>query len=296
MKKLSFLLALLMLLAAASDGTAQTFSTPKQDKEELKILSWNIYMLPRFAKHTGKRKRARKIAEVLAKEDYDIFVFQEAFHGDARRILKRAFKKTYPYRIGPANRNPFWVKTSSGVWMVSKIPLTELEAIKYDQCTGVDCWAKKGALLVEATWQNTTFQLLGTHIQAAGPDSIKHSQYEQVRELIDKHKKEGVPQILAGDFNMGKDRDEYYPMLKALDVPEYEPDSERKFTAADDNDIRTGKGRKSKTGRLIDFVFYRANGKQPEKLERNIMKFTERWSEDNEDLSDHYAVEAVIKF
>lgn len=294
MKRLVLVITTLLFLIPSYEAKAQ-ISTPKQD-DELKILSWNIYMLPRFAKHTGKRKRARKIAKMMVNEDYDIFVFQEAFHGDARRILKRALKGTYPYRIGPANRNPFWVKANSGVWIVSKIPLTKLETIKYDNCTGVDCWAKKGALLVEGEWKGQKFQLLGTHIQAAGDDSIKQSQYVQIRELIDKHKKEGVPQILAGDFNMGPDRDGYKPMIKTLDIPEYEADSERKFTASNDNDIRMGRSNKKKGGRVIDFVFYRANGKEPRKLVRNIMKFTDRWHDNYEDLSDHYAVEAVIKF
>ncbi len=294
MKKLALLITLLAFLIPNKEGLGQ-ISAPKKEGE-LKMLSWNIYMLPRFAKHTGKRKRARKIAEAMVKEDYDIFVFQEAFHGDARRILKRKLKKTYPYRIGPANRNPFWVKTSSGVWIVSKIPLTKLEAIKYKECTGVDCWAKKGALLVEGEWEGQKFQLLGTHIQAAGHDSIKQSQYGEIRALIDKHKKEGVPQILAGDFNMGPDRDGFQPMIKTLDIPEYIANSDRKHTAGSDNDIRQGRSTKKKKDRVIDFVFYRANGKEPQKLVRNIMKFTDRWSDDYEDLSDHYAVEAVIKF
>ena len=274
----------------------EAFAQPVAETgKELKILSWNIYMLPRFALHTGKHKRAREIAKMLPAENYDIMVFQEAFHGDARRIIKRKLKKLYPYRIGPANRRPFWIKTNSGVWMLSKTPLTKLKQIKYKDCDGfTDCFAHKGALLVEGEFGGQKFQLLGTHIQAGGPYPVRQSQYEEIRNLIDTYKQEGVPQILAGDFNMGIDRGEhYYQMLKTLDVDEYVPDGELKFTASILNDIRGGDD-----DRLIDFIFYRPNGTQPTKLIRNVRRFAtpEPCFKNFCDLSDHFAVEAIVRF
>ncbi len=251
-------------------------------------------MLPRFALHTGKRKRAREIVKMLPAENYDIIVFQEAFHGDARRILKRGLKKLYPYRVGPANRNVFWVKTNSGVWMLSKTPIKKLKQIKYKDCHGfTDCFAHKGALLVEGEFEGQKFQLLGTHIQAGGPDSVKQSQYAQIRNLLDQYKTDNVPQILAGDFNMGKDKKGYEPMIKTLDVEEYEPAGEMKYTAASINDFRLGGN-----DRLIDFIFYKSNGIVPSKLIRNVRRFATALPcfKNHCDLSDHFAVEAILKF
>lgn len=285
----------LFILALAVMPELPAFSQPAEDAgKELKILSWNIYMLPRFALHTGKRKRAREIVKEIPKENYDIIVFQEAFHGDARRIIKRAFKKLYPYRIGPANRRPWLIKTSSGVWILSKIPLKKIKSIQYKDCHGfVDCMARKGALLVEGEYNGQKFQLLGTHIQAGGPDSVKQKQYEAIRTLIDENKQEGVPQILAGDFNMGKHRDGYPNMLKTLDINEYEPDGEFKFSASSLNDWREGD-----KDRLIDFIFYKPNGVEPKTLIRNVRRFVspEPCFKNHCDLSDHFAVEAIIKF
>ena len=131
------------------------------------------------------------------------------------------------------------------------------------------CFANKGALLVEGEFDGQKFQLLGTHIQAGGPDSIKQKQYEAIRVLTDQYKEEGVPQILVGDFNKGKDNgDSYYKMLSTLDVKDYEPDSEMKFTAGSDNDFRLGGD-----DRLIDFIFYRPNGLEPKKMIRNVRRF-----------------------
>lgn len=282
-------LLLICFLASCIDSFAQEANT---NDDELKILSWNIYMLPRFVKHTGKRKRAREIAKKLKESDYDIFVFQEAFHGDARRILKRALKKSHPYMIGPANRKPWWVRTSSGVWIVSNIPLKELEAHEYNPCHGfVNCMARKGVLMVEGEWNGQVFQLLGTHIQAGGPDSVKLAQYTEMKEVADRYRKENVPQIMAGDYNMCATCASYKPMLEILDVPDYQPDGERKYSAASDNDIRG-----SSKDKLIDFIFYKANGVMPAYLERNVVKTVERWSKKYEDLSDHYAIEAIIRF
>lgn len=292
---LSALVVKISLCALFLIPETPALAQPAETSKELKILSWNIYMLPRFALHTGKRKRAREIAKILPAENYDILVFQEAFHGDARRILKRKLKKLYPYRIGPANRRVFWIKTNSGVWVMSKIPLKKLKQIKYKDCHGfTDCFAHKGALLVEGEWEGQKFQLLGTHIQAGGPYPVRQSQYEQIRSLIDTYKKEGVPQLLAGDFNMGKDNGEPYPqMLKTLDVEDYVPDGELKYTAAILNDIRGGDD-----DRLIDFIFYRPNGTQPVKLVRNVRRFATPTPCFKHfcDLSDHFGVEAIVRF
>jgi len=262
--------------------------------KELKILCWNIYMLPQFIFNTGKRRRAREIVKELSKENYDIIVFQEAFLGAARRIIKKGLEEKYPYRIGPANRKPWLIKTSSGVWMLSKIPLTQIKTIQYKDCDGfADCFARKGALLVEGEYLGQKFQLMGTHIQASGPDSVKQSQYAEIKTLLDENKTEGVPQILAGDFNMAKDRKGYEPMIKTLDVEEYEPASELKFTASSLNDFRVGGN-----DRLIDFIFYKPNGIQPVKLIRNVRRFASSLPcfRNHCDLSDHFAVEAILRF
>ncbi len=93
---------------------------------------------------------------------------------------------------------------------------------------------------------------------------------------------------------MGKDNGDPYPqMLKTLDVEDYVPDGELKYTAAILNDIRGGDD-----DRLIDFIFYRPNGTQPVKLVRNVRRFatTTPCFKKYCDLSDHFGVEAIIRF
>ena len=159
---------------------------PADDKEEnvdgernLKILSWNIYMLPRMVVRKGKRARARAIVEELKKSDFDIIVFQEAFLPAARKIITAGLGATYIYQYGSANNSPS-IKTNSGVWVISKVKMNVVKTIQFNDCATYDCWARKGAMLLEGTRNGKPFQLMGTHLQADEHQEIRYKQIEQI--------------------------------------------------------------------------------------------------------------------
>lgn len=263
----------------------------------LKILSWNMYMLPPLAKFTGKQRRAKRIGDLLRDSDFDIIVFQEAFHGAARRKIKRRMKDSYPYIIGPANRKWYSFKTNSGIWILSRIPLQPLAEIDFDYCEGIDCWSRKGALLAEGEFRGQKFQILGTHLEAGGDRDAKVSQYRELGELFNQYRKEGVPQIAAGDFNTKKFQDTtYYNQLIGILGMEDGPIlSEQKYSSDSYvNDIKIKRGDRKKQS-VIDFVFYGANGVDAT-INRYVRMPRWQWSKDCQDLSDHFAIEAQIKF
>jgi len=263
------------------------------DDNELRILSYNIQMLPRmlFRLSRGPIRRAKLIPAHLINDQIDIIVFQEAFDPRARRILKKRLKDTYPYMVGPANRAGFRLKTNSGVWIVSKIPIKELEQIDYKDCKADDCLARKGALLVEAEWHGVPFQVLGTHLNAGGPEWIRLNQYKEIRDLIDRHKKENVPQFLCGDFNTARSQDSLYQaMVHILDTQDGSFSGNLVYT--DDpvmNDMNYCSKWDAKC-EVIDYIFYRHNGHKAKSTERHVRQYQERWSEKYKDLSDHNAV------
>ena len=279
------LIPILLLVALAS----QAETPPAQDQVStdsvptLKILSWNIYMLPRFALITGKRKRAKVIPEVLNELDYDILVLQEAFHIGTRRVMRRKFRKAYPYQYGPANHKWTPVITNSGIWIWSKIPLRPLEEIDYSLCQRDDCFARKGAFLLAGNWYGQEFQVLGTHMEA-GPYRIKDTQYWEVRHLIDRHQQPGVPQILCGDYNTKRrDTAQYEEMLYVLDVENGPILSDLKTTSGG--------------GAYIDYIFIRDNGLEIDSVGRYIHDYTHPWGRKGKDwLSDHKSVEIQIDF
>lgn len=260
---------------------------------DLKVLTWNIYMLPRFAKLSGKTRRAAAIVDQLKNTDYDIIVFQEAFHSGARSIIRAGLKGDFPYMYGPANHRRF-AKANSGVWVVSKIPLKELEEVAYSDCKGSDCWARKGALILEGTWLDKTFQIIGTHLQAAGDYAIRKSQCKELyTNLLEKFKRPGVPQFICGDMNVKSSDDESYTdMLKTLDAENGELGGNIKVTYdCDANDLGSHDIKNQ-----IDYILIRNNGAKVKSIKRKVSVFQKNWGRKNKDLSDHYAVEAVIKF
>lgn len=279
-------------LSAQSPGMAPV-QIQNAEIRPLRILSWNIYMLPKFAKITGKRQRAHEIAKQMLASDYDMLVFQESFLGDARRIIGKALADRFPYQFGPANRK-FSIKTNSGIWILSKLPLKLLEEIDFVECEGFDdCFARKGALLLAGECNGHAFQILGTHLQAGGPDAIRKSQFVEMRSLLDRHKQAGVPQIIAGDMNTGHtDTAQYREMLSTLDAED--GPLAVKLPTVDGgypNDLHSHGVRSL---RVIDFVFYRGNGLAANRIERQMPHFQEPWSRKHKDLSDHFPVDFSV--
>src|SRR5687768_7272364 len=106
------------------------------DDNELRILSWNIQMLPRMLWRIsrGPIRRSKLIPQHVINDQADIIVFQECFDARVRRILKHRLKDTYPYMVGPANRAPMQFKTNSGIVIYSKVPIKKLGTIDFKDC------------------------------------------------------------------------------------------------------------------------------------------------------------------
>jgi endonuclease/exonuclease/phosphatase family metal-dependent hydrolase len=289
------IVVLLLIVMGSGVHALQAHGNPRpaHEAKPLRILSWNIFMLPRFVHNAGKRIRAEVIAEQLKASEYQVLVFQEAFLSDARRIIRKHLDGTFAYEYGPANDDG-GIKTSSGIWVLSKIPLRQLEEVKFTQCYGIaDCFARKGAMLLEGEHEGQTFQVLGTHLQAAGPQSTRQAQYKDMRAMLDRHRRPEVPQIVCGDMNTSKSKPtDYEDMLLALDVEDGPLDIQVEGTEdVYPNDLRTwGNGKFE----VIDYVFYRGNAKPAKKVTRTLCSIRKRWSKKHHDLSDHFAVDVAI--
>lgn len=261
----------------------------------LKILSWNIYMLPRFIKNTGKLERAEKIGQNLLNSDYDIIVFQEAFHNGARKKIKKALQDTYPYMAGPANRQTFSLRTNSGLWILSKHPIEFSQEIKFKTKSGIDAFSRKGALMAQMCVNGQRIQIIATHLQSSGENWLKESQcVELTHRITDFYKIENVPQIICGDFNIEKDASvQYNNMLKILDAHDFEISGSQKFSFDRlNNDLHTEISKKQD---LIDYVLIRKNKSNISFKNKLIKIFKHKWDATHSDLSDHYAIEADIE-
>lgn len=268
----------------------------KPETRPLRVLSYNIQMLPRWIAHLGHGpvKRAKLIPEKLIADSIDVIVFQEAFDKRCMRIIRKQLAAYYPYVAGPANDRKVGIKLNSGVMMFSKIPLRFVDQVDFTECEQEDCFARKGALLAEADWHGKAIQILGTHKEAGGSTMLKTGQYLEILGMVRKHTRPGVPQLLCGDFNIRKGSDIYSAMVATFDMEDGPITGEFQYTS--DHLLNDMSTYRPEDRKIIDFIFYRANGTEPVFIQREIRRYMQRWSPKHEDLSDHLSVLMTLVF
>lgn len=150
----------------------------------------------------------------------DIILFQEVFHPKRRKQLIEGMKHSYPYYtpvINSAKGRPF--KTNSGLVVFSKTPIYQMESIKFNDCSGSDCMAFKGAQFVHTVWNSTPLLIVNTHLNSEPPRSIALEQTKLIiSELVEPFSEKQVPIILGGDFNINcNDQDNYDQLLSIVE-------------------------------------------------------------------------------
>ena len=265
------------------------------DSTGLKILSWNIYMLPYISLFNHNAQRAKIIAQKLRKSDYQIIVFQEAFSSKCRNILAKNLALDYPYQYGPANRNFLPFRTNSGLWIVSKIPLSYLEEFQFSSSKGFDAVARKGAVLFEGNFKGAKFQLLATHLQADNSPALRSKQCAEITEhLLNKYYRRDTPQFICGDFNIEMDdMPNYEQMLRTLDARNGVLSGNVLVTydEVNNNLAKMPNGRR----KVIDYVLVR-NENLIQNVERRVLTFLDHVGGRVTNLSDHYAMEFHVNF
>ena len=257
---------------------------------ELKILSWNIYMLPAFPMMTGQVKRANGIVEVLKQSDYDLICFQEAFHKKAKGIIEDGLKAQFPYQVNTRKKG-FTLKANSGLWILSKYPITKIAEIEFRAKKGFDAQSKKGAILFEMEAPRK-FRVIDTHLQSGvggGRDEIRMDQCAQIlNQLIVPHLDDDIPLILAGDWNTKANSKFDNDALKQL----------YKITNASDEFMTKTWPSKSygdgATHRIYDLILLKDLGSVIYHFDCQIPDLKFKWKKGKDDLSDHLPVEAIL--
>lgn len=262
--------------------------------QKIKVLSWNIYMLPGFLGF-GKLERSEAIGKLLAEGTYDVIVFQEAFHGPARKRIQQHLSATYPYQAGPANAPAFSLKTNSGLWIFSKHPIDTSYAMAFETRYGIDAFSRKGALLVQLNVNGQRIQVIATHLQNAGAAWRKQQQCAELYQYLEAYRKPGVPQLICGDFNIDRYTagNEYQQMLSTLQAENLEMQPGSISYDRANNDLQVEKGNAQS---LLDFLLTRTNQAWLTCGERNIRRLQYAWHPRHHDLSDHYSLEAEVTF
>jgi endonuclease/exonuclease/phosphatase family metal-dependent hydrolase len=264
-------------------------------QESVKMLAWNVYMLPKPIAFSFQPERTKLIAEKFKSGNYDVLIFTELFSPKALSSIVKDLRSVYPYQ---ARLKGKFLRLSSGILILSKFPAQVLNSLYYSDCAYSDCLASKGALLVEiSTPKGKKFQVAGTHLQAWSSlksKSVRQSQFQQIKSLFVKEKKANIPQILVGDLNIdGRLETEYSSSLKILEMESSPLDGDIPFTNGFYVGCYKTPGDKAK-GEWLDHFFLHKNQTQASITHKRVVPFRGIIKGKECDLSDHYALEATL--
>jgi len=298
-------LPLILLLNAVGTLRGEPAAAPA--KANLKLLTWNIQMLPTSVSFASRRlqkqqhRRAPWIIEYLCQQDYDIVVLQEVIDPQITALLKAGLAEKYPHLVAPPSQAGI-SGTTGGLLFVSRIPLKYLTHIVFQNTRGIDTLAEKGCVLVEAERDGVRFQIAGTHLQA-GHAEVRHRQVPEIQErVLERYGQPGLPQFLVGDLNIVADEADAAPfqrLLRLTQMSAFPLDDPHPFTV----DGRNSWNRPTHTPRHIDHVLCNARGTQTTVLRQTIQRArrtipaatnSPTSTEQVIDYSDHYGVVAEI--
>ena len=258
------------------------------NNNQLKILSWNIKMMPApYGWFLNRNERADNIIQFLKEsDDYDIIFFQEAFSGSIRRKIYAKLQNIYPHEVEPDDQTVFY-KINSGLWVISRLPITLKNHISFTQFRESDKLASKGAKLFSVKKDEQEFHLIHTHMQAdyeTRNSDVRTLQYTEIyNQLILPHEKEVIPLILCGDLNISEPG-KLKKMLEKLKLQ---------------NGPLMGTLKHSTIGRskeLMDYILIRENHSKFKSIKRRVIDFSYKLKEKKYNLSDHYPIEAVFSW
>lgn len=262
----------------------------------VKIMTWNIFMIPPVIYKSCQCERATLISEFVKEKDADVIIFQEAFQKKPRNMIWEAIKSVYPYESGVTKGG--FLKTHSGVWIVSKFPIERKQSITYKDKKGSDKFAKKGATLVELNIDGKKIQVIGTHVQSDEKyQDIRNLQFKQlIEQLANVYFDPAIPQFIGGDLNTNLYSKDYKDMLGILDVKDVKQDGEPYSWNGKEDDL--GAKFFGTHQETLDFIFVR----NPHQKLASVQSETIYLPKANKAvckkgfvyLSDHYPVVANI--
>jgi endonuclease/exonuclease/phosphatase family metal-dependent hydrolase len=267
--------------------------------EDFKLLSWNVFMIPKPINFSKQATRTKMMAEKLQDNSYDVMLFQEAFLKSFRTAMAGAFRQSHPYHeYLQRSVRPTHI-LNSGLFVMSRHPIKVLDHFYFNQCTHSDCFAAKGVLLFEVSLPSgKSIQLAVSHTQAwedQKAKSVRATQMQEIYDLLKKHQRPLVPQILAGDLNMDALKDpEYQKTLKLFEMVDHPLTGNLTATSGFPITCYKKPG-KSEEMTWLDHIWLAPHGSEANFIDKKALNFTGLFFGIECPLSDHYAVEATIK-
>lgn len=194
----------------------------------LRILSWNVFLLPDPVQSLDHKKRATMIGDYLKarRGNFDIICIEKAFQDTRRQIIVDALKPYFPHVVDPllAVKWKRWFGDyNSGITVLSKVPLQTLVRHDWNEAAGTEASEPKGYVILELVWHGQPVQLVVVHMQGHLKDDEKEAKVRaaQMLELKDglvSERRANVTQIICGDFAIKAGTTEYDQLRSQLEL------------------------------------------------------------------------------
>jgi endonuclease/exonuclease/phosphatase family metal-dependent hydrolase len=298
-KWFTLLLLLISSLSFQSSNPNPAPATPKPYEGKLKVLTWNVQMVPRigsmFSSSLRKMQEERTewIIEHIEKSDYDIILLQECFDNKFIDAAQERLERKYPHSILPDR--PHWYKLSNGLMILSKYRLEKIENIVFKKLSQSDIFTAKGAVLVKVSLDTQSLFIVNTHLQA----DYDEKKYQEIRkeqlasiqkELIEKHLNgEDSKLLVAGDLNIEENLEslEYKSLAKEFRLKDWVYDFFKKPSTSFDQ--KNFWNKEYKQSYRLDYFLANFTSKL---FKISIEKPKKLFGNDEIDLADHYGISA----
>ena len=178
------------------------------------FLTYNVAGLPDFISQSNPARYTKKISPLL--NDYDIVVVQEDFsyHKDLISELHHAY-------VGQNGKNG---TLGDGLARFSKTSFSDVDHVGWEKCYGTlghanDCLTKKGySFATHEIAPGVFIDIYNLHMDAGAADgdiAAKDVQMDQLIKRINTASKDKAL-IVAGDWNLKKDRDDKISLLERI--------------------------------------------------------------------------------
>ena len=291
-KKNIFLFCILFLLS--DNINAQKI----EESDTIKIVSWNIQMLPDFyspiVKYVRKKQKLRlpKIIKYLDSAKFDIVILQEVFDLQAIHKLNKNLKSTYPFIQKPIKKGR-GVRISNGIMILSKYNIKYIDNIPFSKVKGIEKMAEESCVIVSVEINNKNLLVAGTHLNSTSQKE-RNKQYHKIKDyIIDEYKSDSNAFILAGDFNTDYRSKAFSSMLTLFDLKcsSFKNDTTPLITFSSSN--YWNKSRSDNYNVWIDFILHDLNNHY-KFVNQKINKPYIMYKEKKMDLADHYGIELQI--
>ncbi|HEY0169842.1 MAG TPA: sphingomyelin phosphodiesterase [Pyrinomonadaceae bacterium] len=218
----------------------------------LKILAYNVQMLDQLFRYEYHNKeRAKLIANILVRSDYDVLIFSEAFDNGAREEMNKILMRTFTQRTAVVGNDDdininqvlaasfvaggligaavagivVWTtgrpRSDGGVFIVSRWPILLQGQIVYRNSASEDRLGRKGVSWALIDKQGFHFNVFGTHTQADDKHYVTRvRQLEQFQLMYRTVAPNWQPALLGGDLNVDYCFDQDNCQNRPPDVPD----------------------------------------------------------------------------